>query len=74
MLDDKGKQLRPCIVAKAKYALGIPSNLYKGNKSRCTHDYWYKVLRILAKKYNIQNCELIKARSNTDLFIKGLPY
>jgi hypothetical protein len=41
LLDSNGKQLAPCIVSKARYALGIkhkkPTNL-----KECSKDYWIK--------------------------------
>lgn len=34
-----GVELSPCIVAKAKYALGLPTR-YTGNTKNCSPNYW----------------------------------
>jgi hypothetical protein len=48
-----GVQLSPCIVAKAKIALGLSNIRIRINNKRCTAYYWRKVVRAVAARYNV---------------------
>jgi len=39
--------LAPCVICKAKLALGLP-NLYRGNSKPFTPEYWERALRFVA--------------------------
>jgi hypothetical protein len=62
VLDMKGKQLSPCIIAKVRYALGINNTLPK-NKKTCSVDYWKKVVKRITEleKPNATEEEIKKA-------------
>lgn len=53
MKDRKGKLLSPCIVSKAKFALGL-ENWYTGNDKTCSPEYWIKVLTLIAQQSRIK--------------------
>lgn len=44
-----GKQISPCIAAKARYALNNERNK-PTNQKRCSKDYWNKVIETLCEK------------------------
>ncbi|MGN7786852.1 hypothetical protein ACTJIJ_20130 [Niabella sp. 22666] len=46
--DENKKELSPCIVSKAKYALGLKPTKPMNNKT-CSFEYWQKVTTILAQ-------------------------
>jgi len=48
VLDKKGKQLSPCIIAKVRYALGIKKARPKNIKP-CSLDYWKRVVERIAE-------------------------
>ena len=50
----KGVQLSPCIVSKARIALGI-SNRTKINNKKCTAYYWRHTLMAVGGRYNISS-------------------
>lgn len=58
--DNDGKQLSPCIVAKARYALGITTNEPANNKW-CTQAYWNKVLEVVGSAHNVSDHKIVSA-------------
>lgn len=64
------KQLMPCIIAKAKMALELPTSS-NGNKKNCSDKYWLKAVNHIAKFYGIEDEKRIqKALKRTDLYRK----
>lgn len=57
--DENQKELSPCIVSKAKYALGLKSIKPTNNKI-CSLEYWERVINTLAKS-NLLTKEQIAA-------------
>lgn len=47
MTDAHGNQLSPCIVSKAKQAMGLSAVKGKINAKKCTPQYWRKVVRVV---------------------------
>ncbi|OQP60369.1 hypothetical protein A3860_33865 [Niastella vici] len=48
VLDQNGKQLSPCIVAKVRHALGL-TNKRPTNNKRCHPDYWERTCGEIGK-------------------------
>lgn len=67
--DNDGKELSPCIVAKAKYALFI-KNGYTINSKGCTKEYWNKVIDSMVKshKEKIPKWQIKEAKGRSDLY------
>jgi hypothetical protein len=62
-----GREISPCIQAKAKYALGI-SNYRPRNIKTCSREYWIKVLLSFVSKYNLSSETLQRAIDRKDLY------
>ncbi|MBO9595007.1 MAG: hypothetical protein J7599_19035 [Niabella sp.] len=58
--DENKKELSPCIVSKAKYALGLKSIKPTNNKT-CSLEYWEKVVAILSKTYPLKKKQIAHA-------------
>lgn len=70
MLDEKGYELAPCIVSKAKHALKLP-NRYTKNIKTCSTEYWCRVIDLLASEYNITDIKRInRAKKSTHYYLK----
>ena len=48
ILDKKGKQLSPCIVAKVRHAFGFTDKRPANNK-RCSFEYWERTSSVIGK-------------------------
>lgn len=57
----------PCIVSKAKYALGLKEKPPKNNK-KCTQHYWIKIVKYLAKQYGLNQKMIAAAIAREDLY------
>jgi hypothetical protein len=66
-----GKQLAPCVVSKAKLALGIPNN-YSGNIKRFTLDYWIKTLHAVGAHYGISQLLIDAAISRYNHYLNAV--
>jgi hypothetical protein len=60
-------QISPCIVSKAKFALGLKKDIPKNTK-RCSNEYWKRAVKSVSKKYSL-NDEL-KIESAINLYDK----
>lgn len=58
--DENQKELSPCIVSKAKYALGLKSTK-PANSKTCSFEYWQKVIAILVKSYALNKKQMADA-------------
>ena len=58
--DENKKELSPCIVSKAKYALGLKSIKPTNNKT-CSLEYWEKVINTLAKSNSLKKDQIAAA-------------
>lgn len=58
--DENKKELSPCIVSKAKYALGLKSTK-PANSKTCSPEYWEKVIDVLAKSSPLKKDQIINA-------------
>lgn len=56
MTDENNKELAPCIITKAKIALGLP-NRYRRNSKFCSPAYWERTIRTVAAQSGIQFTE-----------------
>lgn len=67
--DKNGKELSPCIISKARFALGLKSS-YRSNKDKpCSQAYWHKTIDVVAKFYGVNDeGKIKKAKNRTDLF------
>lgn len=60
-------ELSPCIVAKARYALGLSNR--PTNSKKCSVDYWNRVINTIIFQNSAVSTETINlARNMTDLF------
>lgn len=50
MIFPSGAQISPCIIAKVKKALGIPTT-YRWNEKTCSFDYWALTCRTVGTEY-----------------------
>lgn len=49
-------QIRPCIVSKAKFALGLKNNSPIQNvRQRCTKDYWIRTINTICVLNGVNN-------------------
>ena len=48
LMNSNKKQLAPCIISKAKFALGA-KDIKPTNKKRCSLDYWNNVIDTLCE-------------------------
>lgn len=62
----RGKSIAPCIVAKARFALGITPNRPMNSKP-CSVNYWHKVVKHIASVHKVQGARLQKALNNQQL-------
>jgi hypothetical protein len=62
-----GREIAPCIVAKAKYALGVTTNK-PANKKPCSQTYWNEVVLYIGNTKNKSQIEIVNAIKRTDLF------
>ena len=60
-------EMSPCIVSKAKYALGLKTNKPHNNK-KCSEHYWIKVINYLGEQNELQHNIIEAARNREDLF------
>lgn len=67
MQDENGIKLAPCIVARAKYHLGIP-NRYNYNTKPCSNRYWNRVIDVLIETHNVSGGKTMRARRMKDRF------
>lgn len=58
--DENEKELSPCIVSKAKYALGLKSIRPMNNKT-CSPEYWEKVIGTLGKYNSLKKDQIAAA-------------
>lgn len=58
--DESQKELSPCIVSKAKYALGLKPTRPINNKL-CSPEYWERVINILAKSNLLKKDQIAAA-------------
>lgn len=58
--DENKKELSPCIISKAKYALGLKPIKPTNNKT-CSLEYWQKVIAILSKTYALKKKQIVDA-------------
>ncbi|TGE04601.1 hypothetical protein [Hymenobacter fodinae] len=47
-----GVQLKPCIMAKARHALGV-TDKQPTNRTRCGEDYWAMTVRAMAAHHGV---------------------
>lgn len=59
-LDKNGTKLSSCIVAKARYALGITSQKPNNDKT-CSAHYWERVIEVVGIHHEIPTKEILKA-------------
>jgi hypothetical protein len=59
--NDTGKQISPCIAAKARYALDNQRN-QPANQKRCSQIYWNKVIDTLCENNPILNINIENAK------------
>ena len=60
-------ELSPCIVAKARYALGLSNR--PTNSKKCSVDYWNRVINaILLQNARVDNVTSDLARGRVDLY------
>lgn len=60
-------ELSPCIVAKARYALGLSRR--PKNSKKCSENYWNRVINaILLQNTGVDNVTSDLARSRVDLY------
>ena len=63
-----GKQLSPCIIAKAKIGLELKTGL-PNNKKTCSYQYWKKTVKHIAQLSEIVDPKIIdRAIQRTDLY------
>lgn len=62
------KQISPCIVSKAMYALGITSKKPTNNK-KCSIVYWSIVVHHLGNMYNVSPTIIQNANNRIDLIL-----
>jgi hypothetical protein len=62
-----GREIAPCIVAKAKYALGIRVNQPE-NRKQCSDAYWAEVVTYLGRKNNKPQINIDNALLRRDLY------
>ena len=65
-----GREIAPCIVAKASHALGLKEKR-PGNKKKCSASYWEETVQAIAERNSItsQNT-IIEAISKYDQYAK----
>lgn len=63
-----GVEVSPCILAKAKFALGIP-NRYVFNDKKCSKDYWNKVVIHLGSIHGKTKIQIENAKRKFELFL-----
>ncbi len=63
-----GIEQSPCIVAKAKFALGLTTH-HPTNKKTCSIEYWNKIVNYLGKE--LPNTTIHLALRKTNLFLKN---
>ncbi|MBN8669413.1 MAG: hypothetical protein J0L80_01925 [Chitinophagales bacterium] len=59
-IDSSGKELAPCVVSKAKYALGLP-NYYKGNIKQFSKAYWEHVCTEVGNRHGVNSSTIQNA-------------
>jgi hypothetical protein len=69
MNDENNKELSPCIVSWAKYALKIKS-VKPNNNKKCSLVYWRKVIERLLEIYKENEKYRIEALSRYDFYVK----
>ena len=68
MVKYNGIQLSPCIIAKARYALGAALNRPK-NKKKCSKNYWEKVIYVLSQDLGSNKQQIDNAMDRYDEFV-----
>ncbi|AUD06844.1 hypothetical protein CWM47_36335 [Spirosoma pollinicola] len=65
----EGKELAPCIVSKAKYALELKDQS-PCNQNPCSEAYWEKTVVIVGRHYNLDDNTINNAiEMYNDLFL-----
>ena len=67
--NSKNKQLSPCIISWARFALKIKFNR-PTNSKKCSKDYWIKVIERLLEIYKENEKYKIEAILKFDEFVK----
>jgi hypothetical protein len=60
--------LAPCVICKAKLALGL-SNRYRGNSKPFTPQYWERALRVVAIGRQISEKKVQQAIGEYDYYL-----
>lgn len=68
MIDERGKEISPCIVSKIKHALNV-KNRYRYNSKRCSIDKWKEICNLIGKKNNKTKAEINKAIAKYSVYI-----
>jgi hypothetical protein len=63
------KQISPCIVSKAKYALNLKKNK-PFNTKICSYEYWCKVIDTFSLKNNLTSKNTQEAKNKFKSLIK----
>ena len=58
---ENGSQISPCIITKARYALGV-TNRIPTNQKKCSLNYWEEVVEIIGTSYNIKLLTITRAK------------
>ncbi|GAB3931839.1 hypothetical protein [Larkinella terrae] len=67
--NNKGKQLAPCIISKAMYALKLKVKK-PNNKKKCSNEYWITTVETVGKANNNTRAEIEEAIKEYDSLIK----
>src|SRR5947207_1857122 len=64
--NNRGKQIAPCIISKAKYALGLTTVL-PINIKRCSDKYWNESVEIIGNANDKTDSEILKDVPKEDI-------
>jgi hypothetical protein len=65
-----GTEMRPCIIAKVKIALGL-NDIPPGNTQKCSQEYWDIIVDHIGAQHHVAIEQIEQAKLRVDLFLRN---